>query len=270
MPSTPAQSELHDRSPVACVTGSSSGIGQAAAVKLARAGYSLILHGRHNLAGLTETAKLVRQVCPSVELRAITSDISCPQACQQLAQAAFAWKGRVDTWVNCAGADVLTGSASKLSFDAKLSLLLSVDVAGTIRISRLVASQMQAAAGQGNLSIINIGWDQAYLGMEGEPGQMFGPCKSAVEAFTKSLALTHGGAIRVNCVSPGWIRTAWGSQDAGDRWNRRATRESLAGRWGTPDDVAQVIQWLASPAAQFINGQIICANGGRRYFTEPT
>ena len=116
---------------------------------------------------------------------------------------------------------------------------------------------------RGSGSIINIGWDQAWNGMEGDSGEMFSAIKGAVMAFTKSLAKSLAPEVRVNCVAPGWIKTAWGDE-ASDYWHERATGEALRNRWGTPEDVASAVAFLASPAADFVNGQILPVNGGFR------
>ncbi len=65
----------------------------------------------------------------------------------------------------------------------------------------------------------------------------------------------------MNCLAPGWIRTAWGNK-ASATWQERAVRETPLARWGTPEDVAATACWLASPAAAFITGQVIRVNGG--------
>ena len=91
---------------------------------------------------------------------------------------------------------------------------------------------------------------------------MFAAVKGAIAAFSRSLAKSLAPHVRVNCLAPGWIRTAWG-ETASDAWQQRARRESLLGRWGEPEDVARVARFLASPAAAFINGQVIAVNGGR-------
>jgi 3-oxoacyl-[acyl-carrier protein] reductase len=262
--------------PVAVVTGSSSGIGRATAIRLAQAGYGIVLHAHRNLARLFETASQIRQrTRDSVPVLCITADIADARASADLVAAAFLWQSRVDVWVNNAGADVLTGAARQLSFESRLQQLLAVDVMGTIRLSRLVAARMammdplkdEQRSNERLPSIINMSWDQAPLGMEGEPGQLFGTCKTAVAAFSQSLALSVNG-IRVNCVAPGWIKTAWGEQSADDYWTQRAIRESQLARWGTPQDVAETICWLTSPASQFVNGQTISINGGRRFYPE--
>jgi 3-oxoacyl-[acyl-carrier protein] reductase len=97
--------------------------------------------------------------------------------------------------------------------------------------------------------------------MEGDSGQMFGLTKGAVMAFTRSLALTLAPEVRVNCLAPGWIRTAWGEQ-ASAVWQERVRRETPLLRWGVPDDVAAAARWLVSPAAAFITGQVLRVNGG--------
>ena len=145
-----------------------------------------------------------------------------------------------------------------MSFEAKLAELWAVDVRATILLSREIGARMRAAGGG---VIVNMGWDQAETGMEGDSGQLFATTKSAVMAFTKCLALSLAPEVRVNCLAPGWIRTAWGEQ-ASAAWQDRAVREAALGRWGKPEDVAAVARWLVSPAASFVTGQVIRVNGG--------
>lgn len=265
-------------SKIAVVTGSSSGIGRATALELSAAGYSLVLHARRNLAGIQRVASEVQQVAHSSQqgVLCVLADITCSRACADLVAAAFGWQGRVDAWINNAGADVLTGPAAQLPFPAKLERLWRTDVLGTITLSRLVAQRMQSPTASRLASldatdhdpcIVNLSWDQAPLGMEGDAGQLFGTTKAAIAAFTQSLALSVTG-VRVNCVAPGWIQTDWGQTSASSYWTKRATDESLLKRWGRPEDVARTIAWLVSPHSQFINGQFICVNGGRRYYAQ--
>jgi len=79
--------------------------------------------------------------------------------------------------------------------------------------------------------------------------------------FSRSLAASLAPEVRVNCIAPGWIRTAWG-ETASAIWQERVQRETPLGVWGLPEDVASAAVWLASPAAKFITGQTIRVNGG--------
>jgi len=165
--------------------------------------------------------------------------------------------------VNNAGADVLTGDASNWTYEQKLDRLWHVDVLGTIRLSRRIGLLMKE---RGRGAIINMGWDQAEIGMAGDSGELFAVTKGAVMAFSRSLAQTLAPDVRVNCVAPGWIRTAWG-ETASEYWQQRAKRESLLARWGMPEDVAHAVRYLASDAASFITGQTLVVNGGLRIAT---
>lgn len=254
--------------PVAVITGSSSGIGLATARQFVAQGYSVVLHGRSNLQGLQLAAgELKQKLSAGCEVFCVTADVGCPHACKNLVQACFNWSSRIDVWVNNAGVDVLTGQASEWNFEEKLSRLIEVDLKGTIRLSRLVVERMKAMPTSQRLpSIINISWDQAQLGMEDDPGQLFCTTKAAIAAYSSALALSVAPEVRVNTVAPGWIRTAWGDDEASSYWNRRATSESQLQRWGKAEDVAAAIAWLASPEAEFICGQTINVNGGRRFY----
>ena len=166
----------------------------------------------------------------------------------------------VDIFVAVAGADVLTGEPAKWPFERKLDELLKVDVVATMTLCRSIGRWMQDREGG---SIVTIGWDQADTGMEGDSGQLFAATKGAVMAFSRSLAKSLAPKVRVNCVAPGWIKTAWG-EGASDAWQSRAVRESMLGRWGTPEDIAAAVRWLVSPQSAFVTGQTVNVNGGFR------
>jgi 3-oxoacyl-[acyl-carrier protein] reductase len=239
----------------ALVTGSSSGIGQAIALRLGEAGAHVIVHGNRKPEAARQLVDQLRAL--GVRSEQICCDLSQPAAADGLLNAA--WKiAPIDIWINNAGADVLTGSAVTLGFEEKLAALWAVDVAATIRLARAVGARMQQ---RGHGVILNMGWDQAERGMEGESGELFAATKGAVMAFTRSLAKSLAPQVRVNCLAPGWIRTLWGQQ-ASAEWQARAVGESLLQRWGTPEDVAEMACYLASPRAAFITGQILHVNGG--------
>lgn len=239
----------------AAVTGSTSGIGRAIALALADAGASVIVHGRRS----QEAAQAVVAECILKQVAADYRMADLRNASERAGLVQSAWQAQpIDIWVNNAGADTLTGEPAKWSFEKKLDELWAVDVRATIQLSRDVGARMKA---RGRGVIVNMGWDQAETGMEGDSGQLFGATKGAVMAFTKSLARELAPEVRVNCVLPGWIRTAWGEK-ASETWQKRVLEETPLKRWGTPLDVANTVCWLVSPAAAFITGQSIRVNGG--------
>lgn len=240
----------------AVVTGSSSGIGRAIALELASAGAALVVHARRSPQAADEVAAAIGAAGGQAQV--LLADLADEAAWAALVERAWAWRGGVDVWINNAGADVLTGEAARWPFQRKLDALWRVDVTGTIGLSRLVGARMKA---RGAGVILNIGWDQAETGMAGDSGELFAAAKGAVMAFTRSLARSLAPQVRVNCLAPGWIRTAWG-QRASDDWQTRACREALLGRWGTPEDVARTARFLVSPQAGFLTGQIVAVNGG--------
>ncbi len=239
----------------AVVTGSTSGIGRAIALKLADAGADVFVHGYRSKEALERTIGELR--AHGSDANGMLADLRDPNECKRLATGAWSNQG-VDIWVNNAGADLLTGDAPGWPFERKWAELMAVDVTATMSLSRSIGERMAAVRGG---VILTMGWDQAETGMEGESGQLFGTAKAAVMAFTRSLALSLAPKVRVNCIAPGWIKTAWG-ESASPTWQERVRQETPLARWGLPEDVADAALWLVSPAASFITGQTIRINGG--------
>ena len=143
--------------------------------------------------------------------------------------------GRVDVWINNAGADILTGEGGRLTPLQKLDLLLAVDLRGTV-LASWAAAKLMREQGRGGV-IINMSWDHVPLGMAGENPVLYSAAKGAVMSFSKSLAREVAPEIRVNILAPGFIETAFGE---GRRRGvpARGGGADPARRWGTPDDVA--------------------------------
>ena len=247
----------------AVVTGASAGIGRAIAWELAQAGADVLLHTRSRREAAEQVAALIRG--HGRQSTVLVADLADRNTLDPLLQSAWAWQNKVDIWVNNAGGDVLTGGAARWSFQEKLDYLWRVEVRATTWLARSVGQRMLTAYQGGEPAVIlNMGWDQAEQGMGGDAGELFATIKAAVSGFSRSLAQSLAPAVRVNCVAPGWIQTAWGQQ-ASDAWQQRARRESLLERWGQPADVARVARFLVSPAAGFVNGHTVPVNGGFRY-----
>jgi 3-oxoacyl-[acyl-carrier protein] reductase len=246
------------------VTGATGGIGRAVALELADAGARVAVHGR----GAEAAASLAKELA-SRDRHAGTFlvDLAAEAGPAALEHDVRSSVPDLDTVVLVAGADVLTGEAAGWPFERKLDELLRVDVVATMLLARGLGRFMYDRVPDGQPvpggSIVTVGWDQADVGMEGDSGELFAASKGAVMAFTRSLARSLGPKVRVNCVAPGWIRTAWG-EGASEVWQRRAVRESMLRRWGEPADVAAVVRWLVSDDAAFVTGQVLAVNGGFR------
>lgn len=242
---------------VVVVTGGSSGIGRAIVRRCAGAGADVLLSYRRNRRGAEEVAEGLATTGRRVEI--IQADIAREEDVATLAREASARFGRMDVWINNAGADILTGDGKGLTPLEKLDLLLAVDVRGTVLASWAAAKLLREQGRSG--VIINMSWDHVAHGMAGENPVLYSAAKGAVMSFSKSFAREVAPDIRVNILAPGFIETAFG-EDADPRFRDEVVRMTPLKRWGTPDDVAGAALFLASDDAAFMTGQMIMVNGG--------
>ena len=239
---------------VALVTGASSGIGRAIALAAARAGADVALTYRANEKG----ARAVERDITSLGRRTLVRqlDLADGGAIRSLGPAVRQALGRVDIWINNAGADILTGAHAALPAEDKLDMLLRVDLKGT-----MLASWQAAELVEDGGVIINMSWDHVLTGMPGVNPQMYAAVKGGVLAFSKSLARSVAPRVRVNVLAPGWIATAFSGEMKGDA-HRVVAESTPMKRWGTPEDVAEAAVFLASPASGFMTGQALLIGGG--------
>ena len=239
------------------VTGASSGIGRAIARACAAAGADVALTFRANEEGARDVEREIQAIGRRAAV--IPLDLAVDASVRAVGPAARDALGRLDVWVNNAGADILTGSGAALSTIEKLDQLLAVDLRGTMLAS------WQAAAILGEQEeggvIINMSWDHVLTGMAGANPQLFSAVKGGVLAFSKSLARSVAPRVRVNVLAPGWIETSFGAS-SNERLRRDVVDSTPLKRWGLPDDVAGAAVFLASPAAAFLTGQTILVGGG--------
>jgi len=238
------------------VVGGTSGIGRAIVQEVARAGADVLIHGGHREDAAQKLAKEIQQT--GVMADYLMADLQAPDSAHQLVDRAWDRFGPLDFWVHNAGADLLTTPEARASYQQKLQILLDVDVRAAILATKQAAQRMIDSHGG---SLLLIGWDQADRGMEGDSGELFAAAKNALMGFARSLAVSVAPKVRVNCIAPGWIRTAWGEKTS-EVWQQRVLRETPLARWGLPEDIAKLARFLLSDEASYLTGQVINANGG--------
>ncbi|OGT66326.1 MAG: hypothetical protein A3I13_02215 [Gammaproteobacteria bacterium RIFCSPLOWO2_02_FULL_47_50] len=241
----------------AVITGASSGIGRSMALAFAREGARVVVNYNNSVARAETVVSEIRS--NGGHAVAIQANVGHPDQVENLIRTTQAEFGKIDIWVNNAGADILTGSGAKLSDEEKLHQLIEIDLKGTIACCWALVPVMQ---GQGRGVIINMSWDLAIHGFHGRNPQMFAAVKAGVLGFSRSFASTYGPVIRVNILAPGWIHTSFAEEMMDRKYYEARISEIPLGRFGTPEDVAEAAVFLASDASSYMTGEMIKINGG--------
>ena len=238
----------------ALVTGAQQGIGRAAALALARAGADVAVNYLDDRAAAEKTADEIRGVGRRAVV--IRGDVSRAADVQAMLDGVTRDLGAPDILVNNAG--VYPRSAFLALAEQEWDAVLGVNLKGTFLCAQAAARAMVAAGRKG--SIINL----ASQAIRGAPlGVHYTASKGGVVAMTRAMALAlapHG--IRVNAVAPGLTDTAQPRYEHSEATMAELSRAVPLGKMATPDDIAEVIVFLASEAARHITGQTVHANGG--------
>jgi enoyl-[acyl-carrier protein] reductase III len=240
---------------VALVTGSSRGIGRAAALRLARDGYDVVVHYRRSPDLARETAAAVEALGRRAWV--VEADLEDPAAVDRLAGAVREGPGQVDVLVLAAAATAFKTALEVQAHHWERTYRVVVGALYQL-VERLVPLM---PAGSAIICISGTGSDRVIPRYS-----LLGAAKAAQEALVRYLAVELAPlGIRVNGISPGIIRTdslVYYAGDAEAALTEEARRLSPAGRLGRPEDIAGVVAFLASDDADFIRGQIIVADGG--------
>lgn len=234
----------------ALVTGSTSGIGRAIALELAREGAAVIVSGRDAGRGAETVAAIEAE---GGTARFVAADLADLDSVAHLAREAT----DADVLVNNAGAFAFSPTADQgvESFDT----MFDVNVRGTFFLTAALAPKM-AARGEG--SIVNITTMAAEFGMAGAAA--YGASKAAVVGLTRTWAAEFAGAnVRVNAVSPGPTTTEGTMESMGSEGIAQVGASVPLNRPAAVEEIARVVAFAASPRASYVTGAILASDGGR-------
>lgn len=235
------------------ITGATRGIGRATAERLAAPGVRLILHHRAGPALGAAVAAACEQRGASV--RVVPADLSQPLELQRLV-AELAGEGPLQGLVNNAG--VYEGEDLAGTTDADWARVLDINLKAPLFLIGGLAAQLQAGAA----SVVNLG---SIMGHRPSAGAYpYQASKAAMHHLTQSLAMELAPAVRVNAVAPGFIMTDMnrGGWEA-SAFKQEVEADTPLGRWGQPEDIADVIAFFLSDAARFVTGQTLLVDGGK-------
>ncbi|MDH6707741.1 NAD(P)-dependent dehydrogenase (short-subunit alcohol dehydrogenase family) [Kitasatospora sp. MAA19] len=230
----------------ALVTGATHGIGRAAALRLVRDGWEVIVHGRNAERGAEVVAAIQAE---GGRARFVAADLTDISEVRRLAEEA----GEVDALVNNVGTSWFgpTADLDGPGYDALFD--------GNVRSAYfLVAALAPAMAARGRGSIVNLGSMAGTIGLDGAAA--YGATKAAMASMTRSWAAEFSPkGVRVNAVAPGAVHSIPELYDVTEAF----AKTSLMGRGAQVDEIAEVIAFLASDKASYVTGAVLAADGGR-------
>ncbi|MBP5325570.1 MAG: 3-oxoacyl-[acyl-carrier-protein] reductase [Pseudobutyrivibrio sp.] len=238
---------------VALITGASRGIGRVIAETMAKAGYDIAICYSGNESAAQETISLCKK--HGVQAMYVKADVSNSEDVATMFSEVKSLLGPVDVLVNNAGItkDGLLLRMTEEDFEK----VVDINLKGAFLCTKAAIKDMLRAK---KGSIINI---TSIVGVTGNAGQAnYSASKAGLIGFTKSVAKEYGSkGITVNAVAPGFIQTAM-TDSLPEEVKEAYLKQIPLGRFGTPEDVASVVEFLASEKAAYVTGQVIEVTGG--------
>jgi 3-oxoacyl-[acyl-carrier protein] reductase len=243
---------MSDTALTAIITGAARGIGKSIAQRLAKEGINIVIS---DIMG-EEAEKTAREIEKmGVRALAVTTDVSKSHDAEELIKQSLATFGSVDILVNNAG--ITRDNLSIRMGESDWDLVMSINLKGTFLCSQFAAKEMMKKRfGR----IVNLASVSGILGTAGQAN--YAASKAGIIALTKSMARELGGRnITANAVAPGFILTEM-TEKLPENVKEAYIAQIALKRAGTPEDVAEAVHFLVSPAAQYITGIVLNVSGG--------
>ncbi|MDO6566381.1 SDR family oxidoreductase [Alteromonas sp. 1_MG-2023] len=237
---------------VALVTGGAKGIGASIVKKLAANNFAVVINYASSADAANELVDKI--ISKGGQAIAVKADVSKPEQSKMLFDTALKTFSRVDVLVNNAG--VMALSPLNETSDDDFNKQFDVNMKGVFNMLRLATTQLHEGG-----SIINL--STSVVGLKLERYGVYAATKSAVETMSAILSKElRGKNIAVNCVAPGPTETDLFTEGKSQEFIDKLANMSPMERLGQPEDIANVVNFLASDEGHWVNGQVLRANGG--------
>lgn len=239
---------------VAFITGGSRGIGKAISERFAKEGYNLVINYKENDKRANEIKKQLEEKF-EIEVMIIKTDLSKEESINNMIDEVYKKYSKIDVLVNNAGVVIDKEFTKRSVNDWKKTL--SVNLIAPFVLTKLIGTKMYNEKSGVIINISSTNGLNTYY-----PTSVDYDCsKSGLISLTYDSAVEFAPYVRVNCIAPGWVNTEM-NKDLEDNFIKEESERILVKRFGEPEEIANVVYFLASKEASFINSEVIKVDGG--------
>ena len=239
---------------VAFITGGARGIGKAISERFAKEGYNLIINYKENDIRAKEIKKQLEEKF-EIEVMIIKTDLSKEESINNMIDEIYKKYSKIDVLVNNAGVVIDKEFTERSVDDWKETL--SVNLIAPFVLTKLIGKKMYKEKSGVIINISSTNWLNTYYPLSVD----YDASKSGLISLTYDSAVEFAPYVRVNCIAPGWVNTEM-NKDLEENFKKEESERILVKRFGEPGEIANVVYFLASKEASFINSEVIKVDGG--------